>query len=222
MSCTRCHRVKAHRFPGAGPTITREAGGRVSCIDCHDNTPHKSEALNRHQRLDCRTCHVVEVGGVLYKNAAKNGIYDEKTGTYKAVSRMGTERPSYFWYDGVSKGPVPKGSIDDPGSKIQPFKKFTGVAPVDAKTGDFLWLKLGVFAKTGDVDKAVEVGAKESGRPYSGSWKPKQYDVYFQVSHGVTREHALRCKDCHAPGGVIDFKALGYPEKRIKKLTRQH
>lgn len=221
MSCTRCHRVEAHRFPGSGPTITREVGKRVGCVDCHDVTPHRSQNLNRHQRLDCRTCHVVEVGGVIYKNAAKNGIYEEKSGTYKAIAQMGTVRPSYFWHDGFSTGPMPRGGIDDHGSKIQPFKKYTGVAPVDAETGDFLWLKLGVFAKTGDVDRAVKAGAAESGRPYSGTWKPKEYDVYFQLSHGVTKKHALRCKDCHAPDGVMDFKALGYPEDRIRKLAKQ-
>ena len=112
----------------------------------HDITPHKSETLNRHQRVDCRTCHVVEAGGIVYKNATRDGIYDEKSGTYKFQVTMGTTKPSYFWYDGSSNGGIPKGSIDVPGSRIQPFKKFTGVAPVDAETGDFLWLKLGVFA----------------------------------------------------------------------------
>ena len=114
---------------------------------------------------------------------------------------------------------MPKGNIDDPGSKIQPFKKFTGVAPVDQKTGKFLWLKLGTYAKTGNVEKSIEAGAKASGRPYSGSWKAKEYDVYFQLSHGVTKKRALRCQDCHSPNGVFDFKALGYSQEKIKKLT---
>ncbi len=221
MSCTRCHRVKGHQFPGFGPTITREVSQRVRCVDCHDSTPHKSKMLNRHQRVDCRTCHVVEVGGVVYKHAAKKGIYDEKTGTYKSVVEMGRVKPFYFWHDGFSKGAVPKGGIDDHGSKIQPFKKFTGVAPVDTETGDLLRLKLEVFAKTGNVDQAVQAGVKASGRPYSGSWNPKEYDVYFQLSHGVTKEHVLSCKACHTSDGVMDFKALGYPAERIKKLTRQ-
>ena len=121
--------------------------------------------------------HVVTAGGVFYKNATKNGIYIEEKGIYKAEEKTGIMRPVYFWYDGVSRGAVPKGSIDDPSSKIQPFKKYTGVAPVDKKSGDFLWLKLGVFAKTGDIEKAIKTGVNESGRPYSGSWKPKKYEV---------------------------------------------
>ena len=221
LSCTRCHRVEGHRFPGFGPTITREADKRVRCVDCHDITPHKSEALNLHRRVDCRTCHAVEAGGIVYKNGTRDGIWDEKSGTYKFHTKMEKRKPSYFWYDGFSRGPVPKGSIDDPGSRIQPFKKFSGVAPVDAETGDFLWLKLGVFAKTGDVKRAVQAGAEESGRPYSGSWSPKEYDLYFQLSHGITKEHALRCRDCHQPEGVLNFKALGYTEARAKKLSER-
>jgi len=68
---------------------------------------------------------------------------------------------------------------------------------MDKKTGDFPWLKLGVFAKTGDIEKAIKVSVNESGRPYSGSWKPEKYDVYFQLSHGVTVERSLQCNDCH-------------------------
>ncbi len=221
MGCTRCHRVYKHEFPGFGPTITEEVNKRVKCTDCHDFTPHKNKTLNKHVRLDCRTCHIVEAGGVVYKNGTQSGIYDEKTGLYKISQKMGTSRPFYFWYDGVSHGPMPKGSIDDSTSKIQPFKKFVGVAPVDSKTGAFLWLKLGVFAKTGDVDKAVEAGVKANGHPYSGSWNAKKYAIYYQLSHAVTRKHALRCKDCHSPNGVMDFKALGYSKERIAKLTKK-
>ena len=221
MSCTRCHRVKDHRFPGFGPTITRETNNRVQCVDCHDRTPHKKKVLNDHQRLDCRTCHVVEAGGIMFKDGAANGVFSEEQGIYKAVEKSGTARPAYFWHDGVSCGARPKGSIDDPGSRIQPFKKFTGIAPVDAVSGDFLWLKLGTFAKTGDVNQAVAAGAEASGRPYSGAWKPRQYDVYFQLSHGVSRKHALRCNDCHSRDGRLDFENLGYTEDRASDLRKR-
>ena len=92
---------------------------------------------------------------------------------------------------------------------------------MDKETGEFLWLKLGVFAKTGNVDKAIQAGADASGRPYSGAWKPKQYDVYFQLSHGVTVERALQCNDCHSPSGVMDFAALGYSQEKVKELTQK-
>ncbi len=222
MSCTRCHRAESHRFPGYGPTITKEVSRRVRCTDCHDLTPHRSDVLNRHVRLDCRTCHIVSASGVFYKDGTREGVIDERRGIFKMVEKTGTQRPVYFWYDGLSRGPLPRGSRNDPSSKIQPFKKFTGVAPVDAQTGEFLWLKLRVFAETGDVTRSIEAGATASCRPYSGSWVAKEYDVYFQLSHGVTKTDALRCKDCHSLNGTMDFEVLGYSEDEIQKLKRAH
>jgi hypothetical protein len=160
----------------------------------------------------------VTAGGVFYKDGTQEGVIDEKRGIFKMVEKTGMQRPVHFWYDGLSRGPLPRGSRDDPSSKIQPFKKFTGVAPVDAQTGDFLWLKLGVFAKTGDVTRSIEAGVTESSRPYSGSWVAREYDVYFQLSHGVTKTDALRCKDCHSLEGTMDFEALGYSEEETRKL----
>jgi hypothetical protein len=221
MSCTKCHRVENHRFPGYGPTISREVSQRVQCTDCHAQAPHGNETLNKHVRMDCRTCHIVDAGGVFYKNSTENSIFIKQKGIYKIQETIGTKRPVYFWYDGVSQGPVPKGSIDDPASKIQPFKKYTGVAPVDKKTGEFLWLKLDVLTQTGDIEKAIQAGVDANGRTYSGSWEPKKYDVYFQLSHGVTLERSLECNDCHSPSGGMDFKALGYSEEQIKELTQK-
>ena len=220
MTCTKCHRVEGHRFPGAGPTITPEVTKRVQCIDCHPQYPHGNETLNKHVRLDCRTCHIVTAGGVVYKNAAQNGIFNSERGIYMAEEKTAIQRPVYFWYDGISRGAVPKGSIDDPSSRIQPFKKYTGVAPVDGESGDFLPLKLAVFAKTGDIEKAIAAGVKESGIIYSGSWQPIEYNVYFQLSHGVTVERSLQCNDCHDSSGIMDFKALGYSEEKVEVLIK--
>jgi hypothetical protein len=39
----------------------------------------------------------------------------------------------------------------------------------------------------------------------------------LMVNHGIQREgHA--CKDCHAPDGILDFDALGYPPERVAQL----
>lgn len=46
MSCTKCHRVENHRFPGFGPTITPEVSKQVQCTDCHAQAPHGNEVLS--------------------------------------------------------------------------------------------------------------------------------------------------------------------------------
>jgi len=47
MSCIKCHRVENHRFPGVGPSISREVSQRVQCTDCHAQAPHGNETLNK-------------------------------------------------------------------------------------------------------------------------------------------------------------------------------
>ncbi|MBF0154625.1 MAG: cytochrome b/b6 domain-containing protein [Magnetococcales bacterium] len=40
----------------------------------------------------------------------------------------------------------------------------------------------------------------------------------LMVNHGIQRE-GRGCRECHDPNGIINFKALGYPEDRIRDLT---
>lgn len=40
----------------------------------------------------------------------------------------------------------------------------------------------------------------------------------LMVNHGITKE-ARTCQECHSKNGILDFKALGYSEERIKDLT---
>ncbi len=40
----------------------------------------------------------------------------------------------------------------------------------------------------------------------------------LMVNHGIQRE-GHRCKACHAPNGIIDYAALGYPPERVAELS---
>ncbi|MBF0136664.1 MAG: nitrite reductase [Magnetococcales bacterium] len=41
----------------------------------------------------------------------------------------------------------------------------------------------------------------------------------LMINHGIKRE-GRGCRECHDPKGIINFKALGYPEERIRDLTQ--
>lgn len=41
---------------------------------------------------------------------------------------------------------------------------------------------------------------------------------FISLSHAIKRDGALSCADCHAPAGVMDFKALSYPPGQIAYL----
>ncbi|HID63635.1 MAG TPA: hypothetical protein EYP49_13000 [Anaerolineae bacterium] len=226
MTCVDCHKAKDHRFAGAGPTLKAEERPEVklSCTSegCHSQTPHQDPLYNQdHERLDCRTCHVTGTGGLMVRDVTVPPTFNEETGLYMAAvkrAKPGSVQPVYRWYDGVSKGPEPTGSIDDGVSKIHPFKLYRGIAPADKESGELLNLKVDVFAQTGDLEKAIAAGVTESGQAYSGAWVPKEIKAYFWLSHGVTKEEALVCSDCHGEEGLLDFAALGYSEEEAKNL----
>ena len=39
----------------------------------------------------------------------------------------------------------------------------------------------------------------------------------LMVNHGIQRD-ARQCADCHTPGGIINYEALGYPSERAREL----
>jgi len=41
---------------------------------------------------------------------------------------------------------------------------------------------------------------------------------FISLSHGVTRNFALKCNDCHSPSGVLDFAALSYTPRQAEHL----
>ena len=71
---------------------------------------------------------------------------------------------------------------------------------------------------TGDTLAGVASAAKTLGikkyKPVPG-WQT----IYFSISHLVTKKKALSCENCHAGNGVLNFKALGYSDFEVGKLT---
>ncbi len=48
-------------------------------------------------------------------------------------------------------------------------------------------------------------------------WIPQ--DACLEISHGIRREGALSCTDCHSTDGVLDWEFLGYSEEDIEALA---
>ena len=106
----------------------------------------------------------------------------------------------------------------DKESRIYPFKLYEGKAYFDRKTGQLLSMDFAPPMATGDTLSGVASAAKTLGiREYDPV--PGWQTVYFGSNHLVTKEKALSCSNCHARNGVLDFRALGYSEKEIRRLT---
>lgn len=228
MTCVDCHAAQNHKILGFAPDIwSRDLPDqRLTCETCHTAAPHTDPLINnQHVRLDCRTCHVLGTGGLVERDWTAPPTYDPVTELYAPVDDVrppNSVQPIFLWHNGqpaLSGQPWP-GSRSDLTSKLQPFKLFQATAPVDASSGQAIPLKLGVFYTQGDLERAIAVGAKESGMTYSGAWQPKELSVPLQISHGVVgKQNARPCQDCHVPDGIVDFAALGYTPQEVAVLT---
>jgi nitrate/TMAO reductase-like tetraheme cytochrome c subunit len=225
MVCVDCHKTVNHKIPtGYDPNNWASDGVRLACSDCHGDKPHKDKAYNSHTaRIACQTCHIPRTGGTIAKDFTKweqlsDKFYDPSTIHADANATM----PVYAWYNlQVKNTPSfigPKGSRKDMKSKIYPFKVFQGKAFFDKKTGKLLSMDFAPPMSNGDAQAGVAAAAKIAGikdyQPIPG-WQT----LYFASSHLVTKTGALTCTKCHAIGGALDFKALGYSDKEIAKLT---
>ena len=226
MVCVDCHAGDQHTVYGYAPTLwSRDHEERLTCESCHTDAPHANPLINKkHARLDCRACHIRSTGGLMTRDWTAEPVYDPIKELYEPVDDVApanSVEPIYKWCNGgkLTPGQWP-GSFDDEASKLQPFKLFKGVVPVDASSGKPIPLKLAVFYKTGDLEKAIVAGARAAGMDYSGQWQPKTLAVPLQLSHGIPpKEDALTCTDCHVRDGRLDFAALGYDQEKADALA---
>ncbi len=225
MVCVDCHKAANHKIPtGFDPNNWANDGVRVACSDCHGEKPHKEQAYNSHTaRIACQTCHIPRNGGAIAKDFTKWEQLADKF--YEPATIQGDVRatiPVYAWYNlQVKNSPEfigPKGSRKDKKSKIYPFKVFQGKAFFDKKTKQLMSMDFAPPMATGDALAGVASAAKTLGiKNYEPT--PGWQTLYFGSNHLVTKSGALTCTSCHGISGVLNFKALGYSDKEISRLT---
>lgn len=231
VMCVDCHYTENHKVAGGGYIIARDdIDYDVTCTNCHTEPIHPEEyaAINAHTgRIACQTCHIPLIARdpALPTQMTRDytqPVYNETIGLYgPKVEKAGNVTPEYFWWNGWTKTPpAPVGSIDDPESKITPWKPMSVTAPFDAETGEPVYIKQGVYQIKGSLDAAVTAGVDASGQEYSGSWEAHSESMWFDVQHQVApAEESLKCGDCHAEDGRLDLAALGYSEERAAELV---
>ncbi|MBW2130886.1 MAG: hypothetical protein JRH13_16185, partial [Deltaproteobacteria bacterium] len=111
----------------------------------------------------------------------------------------------------------PDGDIGDPTARITPYKLHRAVQPADTKFGYLIIPKLwGGFWNHFDWVRAAKEGMTAAGMDFSGKIQFVNTTMHWRINHGVVpKSEALSCTDCHAPNGVMDFKALGYADDPV-------
>jgi octaheme c-type cytochrome (tetrathionate reductase family) len=206
LSCEYCHTDRPH------------IGSEL--IDHH---------LNKHTRhVACQTCHIPvyskgnptkifwdwsTAGQDCNKPADKYGkpTYAKKKGSFQWKEAV---KPNYQWYNGTVKRHLlgdrinengvtnltePVGSINDPASRIYPFKVHKGKQISDAVYKRLIAPQLwGGYWKHWDWDKASRDGMKSAGLEYSGKYEFVETTMYWGLTHEVVpKDQALSCAECH-------------------------
>ena len=93
----------------------------------------------------------------------------------------------------------PVGNIDDPASRIYPFKLHRGKQISDAVYKYLIVPKLWKgYWKHWDWDQASRDGMKHAGLEYSGKYEFVETAMYWGITHEVMpKENALSCANCH-------------------------
>lgn len=121
MECVACHTAENHQMLGKLYSVSGDNTNRATCEQCHTNTPHLSEVLNRHgSKVSCQACHIPEYAKVNSTKMAwkwsdagklKNGEpYDEEDslGNHTYMSIKGSfkwernVKPDYMWFNGTA------------------------------------------------------------------------------------------------------------------------
>lgn len=215
LDCMDCHAGSPH---GKNAMLTRHTE-KVACQTCH--VPIFARVLPTKMWWDWSTAGK---DGPFTKDQYGLPLYDKQKGDFKWAKDV---KPVYMWFNGsvdryllgdkmdpakVTHLNYPLGDRSDKNAKITPFKIMQGKQPYDAGNNVFavpnLW---GGYWAHWDWNRAIADGMKAVGLSYSGQYGFAPTDMYWKVNHMVVpKAHALKCNDCHAKEGRLDWKVLGY------------
>lgn len=165
MECIACHTAENHQMKGRLYSVSSENTHRATCEQCHGNTPHLGDMLNRHTaKVACQTCHIPEYAKV---NATKMAWEwseagkladgepyheEDSLGNHTYLSIKGkfewgkNVKPEYVWFNGHAKHYLLGDTIQEIPVKINELigshdDKQSKIYPVKVHRGDQIYDK---------------------------------------------------------------------------------
>jgi octaheme c-type cytochrome (tetrathionate reductase family) len=121
MQCTDCHETENHLISGKLYSVSSMNRNRVTCEQCHTDSPHENEVINEHSvKVACQTCHIPiyakvnstkmtwdwSTAGKLKngepyteKDSLGNPTYLSKKGSFTWAKDV---EPEYYWFNGTA------------------------------------------------------------------------------------------------------------------------
>jgi hypothetical protein len=218
---------------------------------------HNNAFIDKHvARVACQTCHIrtfarnasdttATEATEIYRNwtlphlTASGAIHP--TGTY-----ANTIIPAYRFWSGYSynynlgedawidpqtgKYPTsrPVGDINDPLSKLYPFKYKRSLQPLATRLNKLIALDTSIYFPNNGLDantrlnNAVMAGLRNMAYNPAEGYAMVETDTYQLINHEVTpRAQALQCADCHGSTLQMNLPALGYVLKEAQATLCQ-
>ncbi len=167
LDCVSCHKTKHHDISGRLYSVSSNNVDRVTCEQCHTNTPHLDDLLNKHAaKVSCQACHIPEYAKInatkmhwKWSDAGKlkNGepyAVEDSMGNDSYLSIKGSfvwEKnvvPDYVWFNGNAKHYLLGDKIDPTRPVVlNPLEgsysdKDSKIIPVKIFTGDQIYDKV--------------------------------------------------------------------------------
>jgi hypothetical protein len=219
VECTNCHASKAQPEGHEGAWIDNHVA-RVACQTCHIPVYAKdagdsaaSEATETHRTwlethsstppihpASTKANNLLPEYG-FWNHTNRNYLLGDVAVLDPATGRYPTSRPI--------------GGIDDPVSKLYPFKYKTAEQPLASRTSQLIALDTSVFFASGDADAATRQGLENMGLSPSEPVDWIETDTLQALNHEVSpASAALDCSNCHASTTRMDLQGeLGYQLK---------
>jgi len=215
--CESCHSSKPHK-PGVK---ANDHTDKVACQSCH--IPTYARVNPTKMWWDWSKAGKKKDGKpYAAKGDLGKPVYDTKKGEFIWEKNV---QPEYFWFNGSIntltaldtidpskevKISWPEGDMNDPNSRIFPFKVHRGKQGYDKVNKTLLIPHL--FGKKGtraywagyDWKKAFESGMEYAGLSFSGEFDWVRTSYVFPTTHMVApKENALSCSECHSKQGRL-------------------
>jgi octaheme c-type cytochrome (tetrathionate reductase family) len=213
-TCVSCHDNAPHKKEAR----LNQHASKIACQTCHIPSFARGGVATK-MTWDWSTAGKRDAEGkhIVTKDAKGRIIYESRKGSFTVGENV---IPEYAWFNGhveytlltdkIEKTgqltPINKlgGSATDGKSMIWPMKVFRGSQPYDPVNKTLITPHTAGNDDTGfwknlDWDKAIPVGMKDSGAPYSGKFEFIETEMSWPITHMVApKEKALGCVECHS------------------------
>jgi octaheme c-type cytochrome (tetrathionate reductase family) len=235
-TCVACHDNAPHKKEAR----LNQHATKIACQTCHVPTYARGGIATK-MTWDWSTAGKRDAEGkhITLKDAKGRITYESRKGDFTLAENV---KPEYAWFNGEVKYTLLTDKIEkseqrtpinrmgggplDGKSMIWPMKVFRGAQPYDPVNKTLITPHTAGNDDTGfwknlDWDKAIPVGMKDSGTPYSGKYDFIKTEMSWPITHMVApKDKALGCVECHAKDGrLAGITGVYLPARDNNKLV---